>query len=245
MKGMPQSYNNCTIFVIFLWRIAQIANLWLNSDKKHILGGKMEGKFIPDIVVGRLPIYLRALQRMLEENRRVTSSQELGERLGISAAQIRKDLSQFGEFGKQGTGYSIDFLADQIRQILNVDQVWDVAVVGAGDIGSAVARYQGFSNRGLQVTMVFDNDQGKINSQIGPFKVKDTKELEDIIRRAGIQVAMIAVPSHSAQEVADQLISAGVKAILNYAPINLSVPENVRVQYIDPVIHLQRMTYYL
>ena len=205
----------------------------------------MEDKFIPDIVVGRLPIYLRALQRMLEENRRVTSSQELGERLGISAAQIRKDLSQFGEFGKQGTGYSIDFLADQIRQILNVDQVWDVAVVGAGDIGSAVAQYQGFSNRGLQVTMVFDNDQGKINSQIGQFKVKDSKKLEDTIKRAGIQIAMIAVPSHSAQEVADQLISAGVKAILNYAPINLSVPENVRVQYIDPVIHLQRMTYYL
>jgi redox-sensing transcriptional repressor len=205
----------------------------------------MADKVIPDIVVGRLPIYLRALQRMLAENRHVTSSQELGERLGISAAQIRKDLSQFGEFGKQGTGYSIDYLADQIRQILKVDRVWDIAVVGAGDIGSAVARYQGFANRGLQVAMIFDNAPGKIGSQIGAFTVQDIAKLESEIKQAGIRVAMIATPSEKAQEVADQLISAGVLAILNYAPINLSVPENVHVQYIDPVIHLQRMTYYL
>lgn len=205
----------------------------------------MPEKEIPDIVVGRLPIYLRALQRMLEENRRVTSSQELGERLGISAAQIRKDLSQFGEFGKQGTGYSIEYLSDQIRKILKVDRVWDIAVVGAGDIGSAVARYQGFSNRGLRVAMLFDNDPGKIGTQIGEFTVKDTQSIKESIRQAGIQVAMIATPSQAAQEVADELVSSGVKAILNYAPINLTVPENVRVQYVDPVIHLQRMTYYL
>lgn len=205
----------------------------------------MPEKEIPDIVVGRLPIYLRALQRMLEENRRVTSSQELGERLGISAAQIRKDLSQFGEFGKQGTGYSIEYLSDQIRKILKVDRVWDIAVIGAGDIGSAVARYQGFSNRGLRVAMLFDNDPGKIGTQIGEFTVKDTQSIKESIRQAGIQVAMIATPSQAAQEVADELVSSGVKAILNYAPINLSVPENVRVQYVDPVIHLQRMTYYL
>ena len=205
----------------------------------------MPEKIIPDIVVGRLPIYLRALQRMLAENRHVTSSQELGERLGISAAQIRKDLSQFGEFGKQGTGYSIDFLAEQIRQILHVDQVWDIAVIGAGDIGSAVARYQGFANRGMQVAMIFDNDPGKIGTQVGKFTVQDIDRLETEIAGAGIKVAMIATPSEKAQEVADQLISAGVLAILNYAPINLSVPENVHVQYIDPVIHLQRMTYYL
>jgi redox-sensing transcriptional repressor len=205
----------------------------------------MPEKEIPDIVVGRLPIYLRALQRMLEENRRVTSSQELGERLGISAAQIRKDLSQFGEFGKQGTGYSIEYLSDQIRKILKVDRVWDIAVIGAGDIGSAVARYQGFSNRGLRVAMLFDNDPGKIGTQIGEFTVKDTQSIKESIRQAGIQVAMIATPSQAAQEVADELVSSGVKAILNYAPINLSVPEDVRVQYVDPVIHLQRMTYYL
>ncbi|MBK5106680.1 MAG: redox-sensing transcriptional repressor Rex [Anaerolineales bacterium] len=205
----------------------------------------MPDKIIPDIVIGRLPIYLRALQRMIAENRHVTSSQELGERLGISAAQIRKDLSQFGEFGKQGTGYSIDYLAEQIRQILNVDQVWDIAIVGAGDIGSAVARYQGFANRGMQVTMIFDNDPSKIGSKVGSFTVKDISNLESDIKRAGIKVAMIATPSEKAQEVADQLLSAGVKAILNYAPIYLTVTDDVRVQHIDPVIHLQRMTYYL
>lgn len=205
----------------------------------------MEAKTIPDIVVGRLPIYLRALERMSEENRKVTSSQELGERLGISAAQIRKDLSQFGEFGKQGTGYSIEYLAEQIRGILHVNRVWDMAVVGAGDIGSAVARYQGFANRGLQVTMIFDNEPSKIGTQVGPFIVKDSRKMEETIRNEGIQVAMIAVPSQSAQIVADQLVSSGVKAILNYAPINLSVPQGIHVQHIDPVVHLQRMTYYL
>jgi redox-sensing transcriptional repressor len=205
----------------------------------------MAAKVIPDIVVGRLPIYLRALQRMLEENRRVTSSQELGERLGISAAQIRKDLSQFGEFGKQGTGYSIEYLAEQISKILNVDRVWDIAVIGAGDIGSAVARYQGFANRGLRVSMIFDSDPAKVGTKVGSFTVRDSRNLEKAISKAGIQVAMIATPSQSAQAVADQLVSAGVKAILNYAPIKINVPEDIRTQYIDPVIHLQRMTYYL
>jgi redox-sensing transcriptional repressor len=205
----------------------------------------MDQKPIPDIVVGRLPIYLRALQRMAQEGRQVTSSQELGERLGISAAQIRKDLSQFGEFGKQGTGYRIDYLADQLQQILHVDRVWDTAVIGAGDIGNALARYQGFANRGFRVVMVFDNDPGKVNAQVGPFTVQDTRELEAAIRGAGIKVAMVAVPASEAQDVADQLVRAGVKSILNYAPISLTVPSDVRVQYIDPVTHLQRMTYYL
>ena len=202
-------------------------------------------KEIPDIVIGRLPIYLRALQGMLGEGRRLTSSQELGERLGISAAQIRKDLSQFGEFGKQGTGYSIEFLSEQILNILKVNQVWEMVVVGAGDIGSAIARYQGFANRGFNVTMLFDNDLEKVGQIIGPFTVQNTTELEESIQQAGIRIAMIATPSEAAQGVADRLVSAGVKAILNYAPISLNVPEDVRVQYIDPVIHLQRMTYYL
>ena len=127
---------------------------------------------IPDIVIGRLPTYLRALQRMAQECRQVTSSQELGEQLGISAAQIRKDLSLFGGFGKQGTGYQIEFLIKQLRQILKVDRVWDVALVGAGDIGHALARYQGFTDRGFRVTMVFDNDPAKIGAAAGPFTIQ-------------------------------------------------------------------------
>jgi redox-sensing transcriptional repressor len=200
---------------------------------------------IPDIVVGRLPLYLRALQRMMQDGRQVTSSQELGERLGISAAQIRKDLSQFGEFGKQGTGYHIDYLVEQLRQILKVDRDWNVVVVGAGDIGSAVARYKGFANRGFCVCRVFDSDPEKIGQQVGEFTVQDSREMVAEIRKAGIQVAMIAVPASHGQEVADMLVEAGVKAILNYAPLSLNVPPGVHVQYIDPAIHLQRMTYYL
>jgi len=200
---------------------------------------------IPDIVIGRLPLYLRSLQRMVAEGRHVTSSQELGERLGISAAQIRKDLSQFGEFGKQGTGYQISFLIEQLSKILKVDREWEVAVIGAGDIGSAVARYKGFANRGFQVSMIFDSDPHKINTNIGGFVVRDITEMIQTIQAAGIKIAMIAVPAVHAQEVADMLVKAGVKSILNYAPISINVPPEVHVQYIDPSIHLQRMTYYL
>lgn len=205
----------------------------------------MEQKSIPDIVVGRLPIYLRELQRMAQRGRIVTSSQELGERLGISAAQIRKDLSQFGEFGKQGTGYEIDFLVENLCRILKVDRLWDVIVVGAGDIGSAIARYQGFEDRGFRVKAVFDNDPAKIGIKIGSFTVQDIVNMAESIQEMGIHVAMIAVPGKYAQEVTDELVEAGIKAILNYAPLNINVPDGVRVQHTDPLTHLQRMTYYL
>ncbi len=205
----------------------------------------MADKTIPDIVVGRLPVYLRALQRMLISEQYVTSSQDLAARLGISAAQIRKDLSLFGEFGKQGTGYDVAYLVEQLCKILKVDRVWDVVVVGAGDIGSAIARYQGFADRGFQVTMIFDSDPSKIGSRIGPFTVQSTDQIVEAIQSAGIQVAMIAVPAANAQQVVDELVKAGVKAILNYAPLNITVPEDVHIQHTDPVTHLQRMTYYL
>ena len=126
----------------------------------------MPGKQIPDIIIGRLPLYLRALYHMYLENRQVTSSQELGERLGISAAQIRKDLSQFGEFGKQGTGYNIEFLVKELRNILHVDTTWDIVVVGIGDVGRAVAHYQGFADRGFVVKMLFDSDPHKIGNRL-------------------------------------------------------------------------------
>jgi len=200
---------------------------------------------IPDIIIGRLPVYLRALQRMSEKGIRTTSSQELGEHVGISAAQIRKDISQFGEFGKQGTGYSISFLLDKLREILKVDRVWDVALIGAGDIGHALARYQGFVDRGFRIVLVFDNDPSKVGQKAGNFMVEDISKMTDMIRDCGVKVAMITVPALSAQEVSDKLIKAGVKAILNYAPISLNVPDEVHVQYIDPATHLQRMTYYL
>lgn len=200
---------------------------------------------IPDIVISRLPVYLRALERLSQEGYEVTSSHELGKRLGISSAQIRKDLSHFGGFGKQGTGYKIAFLKDQLRQVLRVEGEWEVALVGAGDLGTAVARYKGFSERGFHITYVFDSAPEKIGKRIDNFVIRPVEDLRRIISENGIKLAMIAVPAESAQQVADVLIAAGVRAILNYAPINLNVPDGIHVQYIDPVIHLQRMTYYL
>lgn len=200
---------------------------------------------VPDIVIGRLPIYLRALGEMIADGKEITSSQELGDRLGISSAQIRKDLSQFGEFGKQGTGYGVQFLSDQLRRILHVDRVWEVMLVGVGDLGRAVASYGGFINRGFQVTAVYDSDPDKIGNRAGEFTIRDAAQLENDVEERGYQVAMLTVPAAAAQEVTDQLVGAGIRAILCYAPTSINVPEQVRVQYIDPVLHLQRMSYYL
>ena len=205
----------------------------------------MNAERIPDIIIGRLPIYLRALQRMSEKGMKTTSSQELGEHVGISAAQIRKDISQFGEFGKQGTGYSIPFLIDKLRDILKVNRMWDVVIVGAGDMGHALARYSGFANRGFHVCMIFDADRTKIGQKVGDLTIEDVNRLVECVRDARIRVAMVTVPAASAQEVTDKLVQAGVKAILNYAPTSVNVPSNVHVQHIDPATHLQRMTYYL
>ncbi|MCA0453280.1 MAG: redox-sensing transcriptional repressor Rex [Chloroflexi bacterium] len=200
---------------------------------------------IPDIVIGRLPIYLRALSRLAVEGHEVTSSHELGRRLGISSAQIRKDLSHFGGFGKQGTGYQISYLVEQLRQVLKVDQEWEVALIGAGDLGTALMHYKGFSDRGFRIACVFDNAPQKIGKKIGDLDIHAIADMQSVIKERGIKIAMIAVPAEKAQEVADKLIEAGVQAILNYAPMTLNVPGNVKVQYIDPVVNMQRMTFYL
>jgi redox-sensing transcriptional repressor len=205
----------------------------------------MNADKIPDVIIARLPLYLRALQHMSENGLKSTSSQELGEKLGISAAQIRKDISQFGEFGKQGTGYAIPYLLDKLREILKVDRLWDVIIVGSGDMGHALARYQGFADRGFNVVMIFDNDKEKVGEKIGDLTVKDAADLVEKVKTAGIKIAMLTIPASVAQDITDKLVEAGVKAILNYAPISLSVPNDVKVQYIDPATHLQRMTYYL
>ena len=205
----------------------------------------MNADKIPDIIIGRLPVYLRALQRLSAKGIQTTSSQELGEIVGISAAQIRKDISQFGEFGKQGTGYSIPFLIERLKDILKVNRVWEVVIVGMGDMGHALARYNGFSNRGFIIKMLFDNDPKKIGQKVGDFEILDISTLAEKIKQNKIKIAMVTVPAAAAQEVAEQLVKAGVKAILNYAPTSITVPAGVRVQHIDPATHLQRMTYYL
>jgi redox-sensing transcriptional repressor len=206
----------------------------------------MAKRQIPDIVVGRLPVYLRALSFLIAEGRQITSSQELGDRLGISSAQIRKDLSHFGEFGKQGTGYDINFLYEQLRQILKVNRMWDVVLVGAGNLGKAIADYNGFKGKGFHIRAIFDNNPEKVGKPMGidNIEVMPVSGLADYIKSNGITIGIIATPAEEAQVVARTMVEAGVKAILNYAPITLTVPSNVRVQYIDPVVGLQRMTYY-
>lgn len=202
-------------------------------------------KPVPDIVVGRLPIYLRALVHLLEEGQQVTASKDLAERLGISSAQIRKDLSHFGEFGKQGMGYDVAYLRDQLKSILKVDRQWDVALVGAGDLGHAVAHYGGFVGWGFRVACVFDNNPQKIGRRLGRFEICDASKLAERLQEMGIKIAIVAVPANAAQSVVNDLVRGGVRAILNYAPITVTTPQDVYVQYIDPVVHLQRMTYYL
>ncbi len=206
---------------------------------------KRNSKEIPDIVIGRLPVYLRTLRLLADDGRDVTSSQELGEHLGISSAQIRKDLSHFGEFGKQGTGYNITFLCNQLQKILNVDRIWPVVLVGAGSLGNAIANYAGFESRGFRIVAIFDEDKEKIGRPMGPVHVDDFAHLAQRVEETSAQIAVIAVPTPAAQRVADQLVAVGLTSILCYAPITLTVPSHVRVEYIDPVIHFQHMTYYL
>jgi redox-sensing transcriptional repressor len=200
---------------------------------------------IPDIIIGRLPLYLRALSQLAAEGILVASSQELGARLGISSAQIRKDLSHFGEFGKQGTGYNVAFLEEQLRRILKVDRVWDVALVGVGDLGRAVARHGGFLTRGFRITAIYDDDPAKIGDRVDELVIQDASTMVEDIRSRGIRIAMLTVPAQQAQRVATLLVEAGIQAILCYTPTAVIVPDGVQVQYIDPLVHLQRMTHHL
>lgn len=200
---------------------------------------------IPDIVIGRLPVYLRTLKQLVNQGHEVTSSQELGELLGISSAQIRKDLSHFGEFGKQGTGYNTNFLCNQLEEILQVNCVWPVVLVGAGYLGHALASYNGFENRGFRIVGVFDSDEQKVGEAIGHVAVQPVDNIGQVVGEHHCQIAIIAVPAHGAQTVADQLVEAGIKSILCYAPTTLNLAKEIRVEYIDPVIHFQHMTFYL
>ncbi len=205
----------------------------------------MVQKNIPDIVISRLPIYLQTLMQFEKQGKTIISSRELGEPFCITAAQVRKDLSFFGEFGKQGSGYDTNFLSSQIRSILNIDRAWDVALVGAGDLGSAIARYPGFQERGFHIRFVFDSDPSRIGKSIGGLTVMSANNMVETIKVEGIRIAMITVPSRAAQKVADDLVSAGIKALLNYAPVPLNVPDDIRVETVNPIIQLEHMAFYL
>lgn len=200
---------------------------------------------VPEVVIERLPHYLRALSHLEEAGLDVISSQQLGELLQATPAQIRKDLSYFGRFGKQGRGYSISHLLSQLRQILGLDQSWNVAVVGVGRLGRSIIAYPGFEPEGFRVVCAFDSDPALIGEIAGGLRVHDFANFKDISTSEDVKIAIVAVPAPVAQDVIDQLIEAGISAILNYAPKSALVPMGTRVRNVDPVVSLQSMTYYL
>ena len=200
---------------------------------------------IPDVVIGRLPIYLLKLNQLLRDGQKVVSSSQLAEMIGIPATQIRKDLSWFGGFGKQGSGYDVVHLLDQLNTILNLNRIWQVVLVGAGNLGMAVVEYDGFRRKGFEICAVFDNEPDRIGAKVGHLVVEDVEDLETYIKDHKVLIAALAVPASAAPAVANQLVNAGIKAILNYAPVTLRLPEDVVVSYVDPVLSLQKMTYYL
>jgi redox-sensing transcriptional repressor len=200
---------------------------------------------IPEVVVERLPMYARALQDLLSQGREVVSSQELGDQLGVTPAQIRKDLSYFGRFGKQGRGYNIGRLVEELHQILGLERDWAVALVGVGHLGKAILHYGGFGPQGFHIVAAFDSDPETIGQEVAGLRVQDVGRLPEVLAGRDIQIGVVAVPAVAAQEIIDLLVGAGVQAILNYAPIAARVPPGVHVRHIDPVLALQSMTFYV
>jgi redox-sensing transcriptional repressor len=200
---------------------------------------------IPEVVIERLPVYARALDELLAQGREVVSSQELGTQLGVTPAQIRKDLSYFGRFGKQGRGYNVRRLLEELRQILGLDRQWSLALVGVGRLGRAILSYGGFYPQGFHIVEAFDSDPKAVGRRVGHLVIKDVSMLSETLNRTHVDIGIVAVPAERAQQVIDTLVSTGVKAILNYAPIAARTPPGVHIRQIDPVLALQSMTFYL
>ncbi len=200
---------------------------------------------VPEVVISRLPQYVRILNRLLDDGIQVVSSQQLGEKLQVTPAQIRKDLSYFGRFGKQGRGYSVKDLLERLRQILGINTSWNVAVVGVGRLGRAILSYPGFNPDGFRLVAAFDLNSQVVGEEVGGLSVRSMDELDQIVAKEKISIAIVAVPVEFTQKVVDHLVACGVKAILNYAPIAPQVREGIRIRNIDPVLSLQSMTYYI
>ncbi len=200
---------------------------------------------IPAVVVDRLPHYLRALRILRDDGTEVVSSRELGEALGATPAQIRKDLSYFGRFGKQGRGYDVPALLDDLTRILGLERAWPVILVGVGRLGRAIITYPGLTPEGFHLRAAFDTDPAVIASSVDNVEVRPATEMDDYIRREGIDIAILATPGDVAQAVIDRLVEAGIRGILNYAPMTPHVPQGVTVRTIDPLQALQTMTFYL
>lgn len=205
----------------------------------------MKSDKISEAVVRRLPVYLRYLNELHKREVTTVSSQELGQKLDLNPAQIRKDLAYFGDFGRKGIGYDVSYLIEKIRQILKLDQRINVALVGAGNLGHALSNYNAFLKDNMKIIAVFDAHPAKIGTSINNLTVQPMEELERTVRDNAIRIGIITVPDFEAQNVANQLISAGIEAILNFAPIILKAPAHIRIHTADFTTDLQSLAYYL
>jgi redox-sensing transcriptional repressor len=199
---------------------------------------------IPEKTVTRLSIYLRCMEELAAEGVVSVSSRELADRFGLNSAQVRKDLAYFGQFGVRGLGYYIAELTHNLERILGLKQDWQVALVGVGNLGSALLAYKGFQARGFKLTVAFDTDPAKDGQIVGGITVHAMSSLIPILRRLKVKIALLTVPAPAAQSVADLLVEAGVTAILNFAPTQLTVPDSIKVQYVDLSVLLKTLSYH-
>lgn len=200
---------------------------------------------IPEVVINRLPVYARALAQLAEAGETVVSSQTLGEALDVTPAQIRKDLSYFGRFGKQGRGYNVPSLLAKLREILGLDRRWRVCIVGVGRLGQAIVEYGGFEPQGFSIVGAFDSDPNLVDKTVGKVHIRPAEELQSFLTSTRVDIGIVSVPARAAQDVVDKLVDGGIRAILNYAPISAHVPPGVSIRHIDPVLAMQSMTFYL
>lgn len=203
----------------------------------------MRNEEIPNPAVYRLSFYLRQLEAFGHIGRHTISSKQLGEALGYSDAQVRKDLAYFGQFGHPGIGYRVEDLINQLKKILGTDKIWNVLLVGAGNLGRALLAYKGFVRKGFKMVAIFDTDPSKVGRKIGDLIIRSDQDIAAIIAAMKIRVAVLAIPVDAAQSVADQLVTAGIKGILNFAPIALTVPEDVVVQSVDLALQLEQLSF--
>jgi len=200
---------------------------------------------IPEVIVQRLPLYFRAVELLSRRKVEVINSQDLGAFLKVTPTQIRKDLSYFGHFGKQGKGYSVSRLHKELRSILGLERQWCMALIGVGRLGRAILSYGGFEPQGFKIAACFDTDPKQIGKKVSNCIVQDISELGEKLRQSDIHIAIVAVPQDQAQNVIDSLVKCGIKSILNYAPICARVPKGVNIRDIDPVMALQTLTFHL
>lgn len=198
---------------------------------------------VPRAAVARLSLYLRQLDRFLKNGKQKISSSQLGRALGITDAQVRKDLAYFGQFGYPGIGYRAPELKEAIRRILGTDRSWPVALVGAGNLGRALLGYKGFTDQGFQIAALFDSDPEKVGTKLEGLRVHALEELGSVVAEKGVRLAIIAVPAAAAQEVADRLVAAGIQGVLNFAPATLTVPAKVNLVVVDLTVQLEQLSF--